>query len=253
MGLFRSQAKSAVSACSKDSMAYAIESGGTSLCRAREGLNQAFPRPGRVVSTARRRHRPWPGHRHLRKQPRATVAEGSDSVNARGAWPSPAPAPSLAGDPLSLSAGVHHRDQRQGLGRIHPTNGRVAIGGHQHPPTLRQHELARLNEVAPRIPPGTQEARLILRHPVGDRKSEAVRNIHRLLFAIDGRGDDADALFRERSTAFFISGQQPDAIGSPVAAVEEHDRQIRFQIGGQLERSAAGDVQRHVGKHIPSS
>ncbi len=47
MGLFRSQDESAVSPCSANSMAYAIEFGGTSLCRVREGLNQTFPN-GRV-------------------------------------------------------------------------------------------------------------------------------------------------------------------------------------------------------------
>jgi hypothetical protein len=67
---------------------------------------------------------------------------------------------------------------------------------------------------------------------VADRESQWFSDLAGILFAVYAGRNDADPYGVERGTAFLISGQKPDAIGSPIASIVKDDAHRLAQIIG---------------------
>ena len=84
--------------------------------------------------------------------------------------------------------------------------------------------------VATVFPPGTDLVSISASHTIGDRKPKTLGDLKSLFLRIDASGDDARPFFRERNTALFIAVKQATAELSPMATIEEKDRERRIQI-----------------------
>jgi hypothetical protein len=67
-----------------------------------------------------------------------------------------------------------------------------------------------------------------------------------LFLTINASSKYADTQFCERGTALFISSQKPDAVGSPVASIEQHNREFGVYIPGKVQDTAVFQVQSQV-------
>ena len=97
--------------------------------------------------------------------------------------------------------------------------------------------------VATVFPPGTDLVSICASHTIGDRKPKTLGDLKSLFLRIDTAGDDARPFFRERSTALFKAVKQATAELSPMATIEEKDRERSVQILGQMQVVAAGNLQ----------
>ena len=87
-------------------------------------------------------------------------------------------------------------------------------------------------EVAFFVPPGAKQIGVFARHAVCDGESKRFGNSLSLFPGINGSGKYAQPLFCERVTALCVSGQKADTVGSPMASIEQHDRESGVDIPG---------------------
>lgn len=98
-------------------------------------------------------------------------------------------------------------------------------------------------ELALFVPPGAKQICLFARDSVCDGEPERSGDFLSLFPAIDGSGEYCDILFCERDTALSVSTQKADAVGSPVASIEQHDRELGVDIPGQFQGATVCQVQ----------
>ena len=134
------------------------------------------------------------------------------------------------------------------LSRVNPTNGRIAVGRQTNFATAN-HEFTGLDKPTI-VPPGAQQICLFPCHTICDRKTKWFGNFQRLFLSINGSCKYADTQFCERGTALFISRQKADAEGSPVASIEQHDREVGVDILGKFQGTSVCQVQCQVRKIV---
>ncbi|MDE0660095.1 MAG: hypothetical protein OXI79_10650 [Gammaproteobacteria bacterium] len=98
-------------------------------------------------------------------------------------------------------------------------------------------------ELALFFPPRAKQIGVFARYSVCDGETKWSGNLQSLFPVINGSGKDADALFCERGTALSVSTQKADAVGSPVAPIEQHDREFGVDIPGQFQGATVCQVQ----------